>query len=186
MKTRAISEVAGTMILIGVVIVGMMIVNLVIFSTPTNTRIPSLQASMTNRSTLITIVHQGGDSIPAGQYQILVDGVDQTANFTSSGSPLFSLGKTLSYNAADHGFSMPQKAVMIYNGTGKGGIVILETKFPWGVYVPPIPGGSGGSGGEGLGSAITPTPTTTPPGPAWYDCSWAYRKNITIDRKSVV
>ena len=54
------------MILIGVVVVGMIIVNVVIFSTPTQTRIPSLQASMTKQSTLITIVHQGGDSIPLG------------------------------------------------------------------------------------------------------------------------
>jgi len=177
MDWRGISEVAGTMILIGVVVIGMMIVNLVIISTPTNTRIPSLQASMTNRSTLITIVHQGGDSIPAGQYKILVDGNDTTSLFTNSGTSPWSLGETLSYNAP----SMPQSAVMIYNGTGKGGVVILQTKFPWGVYVPPIPGGSGGSGDWGLGTTMAPTPIYFP----WYDCNWSYRKNITIDHTRV-
>ncbi|MDD1663146.1 MAG: type IV pilin, partial [Methanomicrobiales archaeon] len=108
MEKGALSEVAGTMVLIGVVVVGMMIVNLVIISTPTNTRIPSLEASMTNRSTLITIVHQGGDSIPAGQYKILVDGVDQTGSFANSGGYPWSLGETLSYN----GTSMPHNAIM--------------------------------------------------------------------------
>ena len=163
------------MILIGVVVVGMIIVNVVIFSTPTQTRIPSLQASMTNTSTLITIVHQGGDSIPLGQFKILVDGVDQTANFVNSGSYPWTIGETLSYNDP----SMPHSAVMIYNGTGTGGVVLLQTKFPWGVYVPPTSGGSGSSGGGG-----SPT-TTTPASFPWYDCAWGYRKNITIDHTKV-
>ncbi len=35
-------------------------------------------------------------------------------------------------------------------------------------------------------SAGTPTPTPTPTPPfAWYDCGWAYRKNITIDHTKV-
>ncbi|MDD1664353.1 MAG: DUF2341 domain-containing protein, partial [Methanomicrobiales archaeon] len=177
MERRAVSEVAGTMILIGVVVAGMIIVNLVIIGTPTNTRIPSLQASMTNRSTLITIVHQGGDSIPHGQYKILVDGVDQTGNFMNSGSFPWSIGQTLSYNAT----TMPHNAIMIYNGTGRGEIVILETKFPWGVYVSGSQGGSGGGGG----TTTTLTPTPTLPVLPWYDCSWGYRKNITINRTKV-
>ena len=174
MEKRAVSEVAGTMVLIGVVVVGMIIVNLVIFSSPTQTRIPSLQASLTNRSTLITIVHQGGDSLQFGEYQILVDGVDQTASFSNSGSFPWSIGETLSYDSP----SMPHRAVMVYNGSGRAGVVILETKFPWGVYVPPIVSGSGGSGGSGGGG------TTTPDYP-WYDCTWGYRKNITIDHTKV-
>ncbi len=153
MDRRGVSEVAGTMILIGIVVVGMMIVNLVIFSSPTQTRVPSLQASLTNKSTLISIVHEGGDSLQPGEFQILVDGIDQTANFTNSGSYPWSIGETLSYNAP----SMPHRAVMVYNGSGRAGIEILSTKFPWGVYVPPTSGGSGGLGGGGGG-----TTTTTP------------------------
>jgi hypothetical protein len=182
MKRRAISEVAGTMILIGVVVLGMIIVNLVILSTPTNTRIPSLEATMANRSTLITIVHQGGDSIPLGQFRILVNGSDETANFKNSGSFPWSVGQTLSFNAS----YMPQSAVLIYNGTGTGGVVILETKFPWGVYVAGDQGGSGGGGGGGGGGGsdggIVPA---LPPGSPWFDCSWGYRKNITINHSRV-
>jgi hypothetical protein len=155
------------MVLIGVVVVGMMIVNLVIFSSPTQTRIPSLQASLTNRSTLITIVHQGGDSLQLGEYQILVDGVDQTGNFTNSGSFPWSIGETLSYTSP----SMPHRAVMVYNGSGRAGVVILETKFPWGVYLPPISGSSGGTGSSGGGGTS---------GPAWSDCGMGYRQQLTI------
>ncbi|HUK38579.1 MAG TPA: DUF2341 domain-containing protein, partial [Methanomicrobiales archaeon] len=179
-RGRGISEVVGTIALIGVVVIGMVIVNLVIFSAPTQTRIPSLEASMTNRSTLITIVHQGGDSIPQGQFRILVDGIDQTQNFTNSGSYPWSLGETLSFNDS----AMPQGAVMIYNGTGpmNGGTVILETRFPWGVYVA---GDQGGvvSGGGGGGSTTNVTPL--PPGSPWFDCSWGYRKNLTINHLKV-
>ncbi|MDD1671126.1 MAG: hypothetical protein LUQ67_07470, partial [Methanomicrobiales archaeon] len=74
----------------------------------------------------------------------------------------------LSYN----GTSMPHNAIMIYNGTGKGEVIILETKFPWGVYVPPIPGGSGG----GSGSTTAPTPS----GPVWSNCGWGYRQQLTV------
>ncbi|HUK38925.1 MAG TPA: DUF2341 domain-containing protein, partial [Methanomicrobiales archaeon] len=181
MERRGISEVVGTVALIGVVVVGMVIVNLVIFSAPTQTRIPSLEASMTNRSTLITIVHQGGDSIPQGQFRILVDGIDQTQNFTNSGSYPWSLGETLSFN--DSG--MPLGAVMIYNGTGpmNGGTVILETRFPWGVYVAGDQGGIGGGGGGGGGGSTNVTPL--PPGSPWFDCSWGYRKNLTINHLKV-
>ncbi len=175
MDRRGVSEVAGTMILIGIVVVGMMIVNLVIFSSPAQTRVPSLQASLTNKSTLISIVHEGGDSLQPGEFQILVDGIDQTANFTNSGSYPWSIGETLSYNAP----SMPHRAVMVYNGSGRAGIEILSTKFPWGVYVPPTSGGSGGLGGGGT------TSPTLPAGSPWYDCSWGYRKNITIDHTKV-
>jgi hypothetical protein len=78
---------------------------------------------------------------------------------------------------------MPHRAVIVYNSTGTGGIVIAETRFPWGVYVPPTSGGSGGGagGGGGGGGGTVTTPT---PGP-WYDCNWQARKRITIDHTKV-
>jgi hypothetical protein len=172
MKDPAISEVAGTMVLIGVVVLGMIIVNLVVFSTPTNTRVPSLEASMSNRSTLVTIVHQGGDSIPFGEFKILVDGVDRTGDFANSGTYPWSVGETLSYN----GTALPQSAIMIYNGTGTGGTILLQTRFPWGVYI-----GGGRPGPDSRDVTATPTPPDYP----WYDCAWGYRKNITIDHTKV-
>jgi flagellin-like protein len=166
MERRAISEVIGTVILIGVIVTGMIIVNVVILSAPTQTRIPSLEASMDNQSTIITISHQGGDSIPQGQFRILVDGQDQTHNFTNSGPFPWAIGETLSWNDT---VSMPRSAILIYNGTGAGGgVVLLETKFPWGVYV----SGPMGSGTQGGG--------TTPTAPSWWNCAWGYREKLTI------
>jgi len=127
MDRGAISEVLGAVILIGVVALGMVIVNLVIFTQPNTTVIPHLEASITNQSTLIIIVHQGGDSLQAGQFQILVDGGDQTANFTNSGSYPWSIGETLSNTTPN----MPHHVVLVYNGTGAGGgVVLLETYLP--------------------------------------------------------
>ena len=153
------------MVLIGVVVVGMIIVNLVIFASPPTTRIPSLQASLTNRSNLITIVHEGGDPLQPGEYQILVDGVDRTANFSNSGAYPWHVGETLSWDSP----AMPHKAVMLYNGTGRAGVVILETKFPWGVYIPPTQAGSGGVASNPNGDDSS-----------WWNCAWAYRQKVTV------
>jgi hypothetical protein len=95
-----VSEVIGTLILIGVVVLGIIIMNVVIFSHPPPARIPSFEGTIINTSKLITITHQGGDTLEAGQYKILVDGVDRTGNFTNSrGTGPFSAGETLSWNA---------------------------------------------------------------------------------------
>jgi PKD repeat protein len=134
MEEHAVSEIIGTLTLIGVVVLGIVIVNVVLLSRPPPARIPSFEGTIINTSQLITITHHGGDTLEAGQYKILVDGVDQTGNFTNSGGAgPFSAGETLSWNA----LAMPQRVVMIYNGTGTGEVQILATRFPFGVFLPP-------------------------------------------------
>jgi hypothetical protein len=53
---------------------------------------------------------------------------------------------------------MPHRAVMVYNGTGKGGVVILETRFPYGVYYAQASAATASSGGT---APWTTTATTT-------------------------
>ena len=134
MKEHAVSEIVGTLTLIGVVVLGIIIVNVVILSQPRAARVPSIEAMITNNSKLITITHQGGDTLEAGQYKILVDGVDQTGNFANSGGAgPFSAGETLTWNDPN----MPLRVVVIYNGMGTGEVQILATRFPYGVFLPP-------------------------------------------------
>ncbi|MGE5831463.1 MAG: DUF2341 domain-containing protein, partial [Methanomicrobiales archaeon] len=247
----AISEIVGTIALIAVVVIGIVIINVVIISSPSRARIPSVEATMANQSTLITIAHQGGDPIPWGQFKILVDGVDRTASFNNSGPYPWSIGQTLSYNAS----TLPSSAVVIYKGTGGDEVVILETKFPWGMALSSQGGGLGSvtkltliktvvndnggtrqvsefplfidgaqviSGVPNLVSANTEHTVSensqsgyTSTGwsgncssdgkitlatsedktcfitnddtllVSWFNCSWAYRKNITIDHTKV-
>ena len=63
MKEHAVSEIVGTLTLIGVVVLGIIIVNVVILSQPRAARVPSIEAMITNNSKLITITHQGGDTL---------------------------------------------------------------------------------------------------------------------------
>ncbi|MDD1669802.1 MAG: type IV pilin N-terminal domain-containing protein, partial [Methanomicrobiales archaeon] len=163
----AVSEVVGTIVLVGIVVLGLVIVNLVIFSAPSRSRIPSIEATMENQSRVITIIHKGGDSIPLGEFKILINGNDTTGQFTNSGSYPWSIGQTLTWN----GDYWPMNAILIYNGTGTGEVVLLETKFPWGMTVSGGQEGSGGSGGESGGGTS---------GPTWWDCAWGYREKLTV------
>jgi hypothetical protein len=184
MKEHAVSEIIGTLTLIGVVVLGIIIVNVVILSQPRAARVPSIEAMITNNSKLITITHQGGDTLIAGQYKILVDGVDRTGNFANSGGAgPFSAGETLTWNDPD----MPQRVVVIYNGMGTGEVQILATRFPYGVFLPPY---ANTSTPTPIVPPSLPSPPTTPSppapaSPAWYSCNWLYRKNITIVRAKV-
>jgi hypothetical protein len=177
MRVQAISEVTGTILLMGVIVLGVIVLDLAVFSAPTVTHIPALTVGGTNHSTLITLVHEGGDALQPGEFRILVDGVDRTTGFTNSGSWPWSLGETLSYNAP----ALPKGAVVIYNGTGRGDIQLFQIRFPYGVYVPPV------TGTEVPATATTTimTTPTTPAPVAWYDCGWGFRREITIDHTLV-
>jgi hypothetical protein len=183
MERAGVSEIVGTLILIGLMVMGVVIVDMVILSQPRSERIPALEATITNQSALITMTHQGGDTLYKGQYQILVDGVNRTLDFNnsnglSSSDLNWSVGQTLYWNAPD----LPHQVIVVYTGSGTGGVEILSTRFPWGVTLlpstnlttpTPLP--------PATPPAIPPTPTPTP-NPPWYNCLWQYRKNITIVR----
>jgi hypothetical protein len=184
MREPAVSEVVGTIALIAVVVAGMIIVNVVILSQPHAGRVPSLEAIITNTSKVITITHQGGDPLQPGEYQILVDGVDQTGNFTNSGGAgPFSAGETLTWTDPD----MPLRVTVVYTGLGTGGVQILSTRFPFGVVLPPYTNTSTPTPVVPTTLPAVPqtTPTPAPANPAWYSCSWQYRKNITFVRSKV-
>ena len=70
-----VSEVIGTIILIGVVMLGMGLVAVLLLSNPLPTKVPAFDSIISNQSKTIYIYHKGGDALWKGQYQILVDGV---------------------------------------------------------------------------------------------------------------
>jgi len=74
---------------------------------------------------VITLTHFSGDTLPAGEYKILVNGVDQTQAFQAEGLD-FSSGTTLTW---DLGITHPLHQVsVVYAGTG-GSVVIAEKQF---------------------------------------------------------
>jgi hypothetical protein len=120
---EAVSEVIGTLLLVGVVVVGIALVGVLLLSNPTPSKVPVLDSIVTNLSKTIYISHKGGDPLWKGQYRILVDGVDRTGLFVSDGAEPWSVGKTLNYTSP----TMPKQVVLVSNQSQGGSIVLFST-----------------------------------------------------------
>jgi flagellin-like protein len=159
---EAVSEVIGTLILVGIVVVGITLVSVLLLSNPTPTEVPVFDTIISNQSRTIYIYHKGGDPLWVGQYKILVDGVDRTALFVSDGAEPWSVGKTLNYTSP----TMPRRVTIFLSQAGGGASVLATQDF--------LP-------------AITVPQAELP----WFSnyvndhCDWAYRKSLTIDHTKV-
>jgi len=169
----AVSELIGAIVLTAVVVAGVSIVGVVLWSQPPPLKIPSLSALIFNQSCTIDIYHNGGDVLDRQVFRIFVDGANKTDNFQKKGaaSPgtLWVNGDTLEYAPATC-TQTPKRVDIIY---ADGTIASVITTAFFGAYQPP---------------GLTPGPTPTPSPPLslpWYSCSWSSRKNITIDKSRV-
>ncbi len=131
MKGDGVSEVIGAIILISVAVLAMGIVILFLFAGPLPTSVPAFSGLISNSSQTVYISHEGGDTLYTGQFKILVDGVDETYNFTKSLSGPFSLGKVMSATLPN----MPGRVVMVFNTSWGGGTVLLSADL---VHVVPF------------------------------------------------
>jgi hypothetical protein len=122
MKGDGVSEVIGAIILLSVAVLAIGIVILVFFAGPLPTSVPAFAGIISNSGKTVYISHEGGDTLYTGQFKILVDGVDETYNFTKSLSGPFSLGKVMNATLP----KMPGRVVMIFNTSWGGGTVLLS------------------------------------------------------------
>jgi len=130
---EAVSEVIGTLLLVGVVVVAMVLVALLLFGNQATSQLPAFDGIVTNLSKTIYISHKGGDPLWRGQYQILVDGVDRTGSFVSDGGEPWSVGDTLNYTPA----VMPKLVVLVANQSQGGRIILLSTDLTKGALCLP-------------------------------------------------
>ena len=165
---RAVSEVIGTLILIGMVMVGVVLVGVLLLSGQAASKVPVFDSIISNRSKTVYIYHKGGDPLYSGTYQILVNGSDMTSSFTNSNgiSPTdlnWSVGETLT---ATFPF-MPYRVVIVFIQSGGGATTLAAQDL--------------------IGSRNVPSPSAT----MWFNftatgkCLWPYRKSITIDGSQV-
>lgn len=122
MKRGGVSEVVGALILMAVGVIAMGIVVLFLVSGSLPGSVPSFSGLISNSSKTVYISHEGGDPIPKGQFQILVDGVDETWNFTKSITGSFSAGKVMNATLP----RMAGRVVMIFNTSTGGGTILLS------------------------------------------------------------
>jgi flagellin-like protein len=125
---RGVSEVIGSILLISIVVLGVSLVGVFLFSQPTAQKIPSLNAIISNDTQYIYIKHDGGDSLNSSEIKFYVNGTDQTSNFHLSTSPTSSwtywtIGNTLQYATG----ATPVKSVLVvWNGPGSSAVVLTS------------------------------------------------------------
>ena len=138
-----VSEVVGAMVLVAIAGLAVAILLIVFLANPLPTNVPSFTGLISNSSKTIYISNEGGDPLLLGRSRILVDGIDQTYNFTKSlanpGNP-FSLGMKMNYTAT----SMPKRVVVVFNTSWGGGTVLLSADLAGTVTLTAPGGGSGG------------------------------------------
>jgi hypothetical protein len=151
-QDNAVSEIIGTVLLISIVVLAVSIVAVAVFSQPQAQKIPVLSALISNQSQVVSIKHDGGESLANGTYKILVDGTDVTSSITTPST--WSIGETLTYTKP--GTTPPSSVVIVYTGSGSP-VVIADSYFGMltasGTITVPTPTPS---------STPSPTPTQTP------------------------
>ncbi|MDH7509434.1 MAG: type IV pilin N-terminal domain-containing protein [Methanolinea sp.] len=122
----AVSELAGALLLIAVISLAISILGVTILSNINVSQVPAVSFVIENESARITVIHAGGDSLPAGSYRIYVDGTDRTDEFQPSPRTTpFRPGTTLGYTAP----SSPQNVMVISRGTDGREIMLVQKFF---------------------------------------------------------
>ena len=181
---RAISDVLGAVILIGVIATVLALAGVMAFSQPQPQKIPALNARIWNDTFNIYIKHEGGDSLTSGEFRILVDGSSPVFNLTTAPAmpwDTLSIGNTLQTPmiSSSH-FPTVQ---IVYTGYGSSAIVLASYGLvgtPYGSIpttttpVPPAPVTAGFTGTPTSGVrplAVQFTDASTGPVTSW---SWTF------------
>lgn len=130
-RDTAVSEIVGALLLIAIVSLAVAIVWVTILSSVNTSEIPSLSIVISNQSRSISILHDGGDPLPAGSYRIYVDDADRTMFFSPdpgtsefrTGTVLYSDGQFLPPGQG------PGTAMVVYRGSAGKEAVLIQKYF---------------------------------------------------------
>jgi hypothetical protein len=116
--------------LISIVVIAASVVGVALWSQPPPQKIPALSAVISNQSCKVILSHEGGDPLENTTSSILVDGSNQTGNFTKKGAPgpwaSWGIGETLEFTKTPCP-PMPQRVQIVY--TAGGGAYTLASAF---------------------------------------------------------
>ncbi len=122
---RAVSELFGAMVLIGVIVTGIAIAGVMMFSQPQPQKIPNLNALFSTNAQTVQVQHNGGDSFLKSELQIRLDGVDKTSSFKIDGTntwSTWSVGQSLTYDIPT-GSPVPLLIQIVYTGGGNSVLI---------------------------------------------------------------
>ena len=129
-QCSAVSEVVGSLVLVAIVTITLGIIAVAILSQPAPPDIPAVDVTtfLSPSGSNLTMIHSGGDSLPAGEYRILVNSVDRTGQFRPSPSTIpFATGTELDYSSTGEIRSVQ----LIYQGNRvPEGVQLFQKNFP--------------------------------------------------------
>ncbi|KUL00873.1 MAG: hypothetical protein XE11_2322 [Methanomicrobiales archaeon 53_19] len=147
---RAVSEIVGIALLLAVVVMGVGIVAVTIYSQPMPEKTPQVEILISASSNVVSLTHNGGDPLEEGSFYVLADETRLTGTPTICGTWPWSIGEVLNYGVG----STPDQVLVVYDGGG--GAVLLKSATISGAAgaagpdVPARPGGGGGNSQEDL------------------------------------
>jgi FlaG/FlaF family flagellin (archaellin) len=121
---KAAAELVGALVLISIIMVVIAIVAVGIFSKAPPAMIPAVDVQFTADSNAhtITIYHKGGDPIPKGQWQVLVNGTVFSNPQNSNPSGSWTIGDTL--NVTDSKITPNTYVAVVYVSGGSGSYLL--------------------------------------------------------------
>jgi FlaG/FlaF family flagellin (archaellin) len=142
---HAVSEIVGIALLLAVVVMGVGIVAVTIYSQPMPEKTPQVEILISASSNVVSLTHNGGDPLEEGSFYVLADGTRLTGPPVYGGTWPWSIGEVLHYSVN----STPVQVLVVYDGGG--GAVLLKSATISGAAgtagpdVPARPGGGGGN-----------------------------------------
>jgi flagellin-like protein len=109
---KAVSEIVGTIMLLGMAVALFTIVHLMAVNYPFNEPRPSVRLSATIDNDTVIVVHQGGESLPLDtklmfalknetfEDDIITNASDKLDSYTSNGDKYWGIGEKLLYNTS--------------------------------------------------------------------------------------
>ena len=118
-----VSEIIGAILLVTLVVAAVGIVAVYLFSQQAPSKTPSLKfmTGVDSTKTTLYLYHNGGDSMTAGEFSVLLDSVPASYS-VSDGSSQWSLGKNLVIPIT----TVPQRVQLVYNTSASGGSVMIS------------------------------------------------------------
>ncbi|MDD4256192.1 MAG: type IV pilin N-terminal domain-containing protein, partial [Methanofollis sp.] len=102
---EGVSEVVGTILLVGLTVLAVAVVAVVFLSGPQPDEIPHATIVAGNKSGSLVLTHEGGDPLRAGEYRIYVDTgsglVERTGDFSKPEGGIWSIGKSINYTGTE-------------------------------------------------------------------------------------
>lgn len=126
----AVSEILGAILLIAVISLAVSIVGVTILSNVETSQVPAVSLVIANQSRNISLMHTGGDSLPAGSYDIFVNDAKRTAFFSPDPSSTeFKAGTLLHSNGQFLAPGESLRTAMVISRGPDGNEVVLIQKF---------------------------------------------------------